>query len=300
MDEILAKLLESELLSEETKLELGEKFQAAAANLREELALEVRAELVEQWTNQRDALIQSVDEKVTEMLSDELSELKEDISRFRDLEVEYAEKVVAEKHKLAEQLALEIDELVDKLDSFLEYRISEEMTELKEDLDVVRQNQFGRKIFEAYFGEFNKSFVDEKSIHAKLNIAEEKLNDAEARLYELEQEKKVAERASVMEEVLSPLSGSKREQMSMILQNVDTRKLQEAYNTFVGRILKESKTESPKEAEVIVEAVKVVEETKIVTGDKPLITEQKEVVKTVSTGEDQLQKTLRLAGVTKQ
>lgn len=294
MDEILAKLLESELLSEETKSELASKFQAATENLREELALEVRAELVEQWTQQRDALIQSVDEKVTEMLSDELTELKEDVSRFRDLEVEYAEKLVEEKHKLASQLAEEIDQLVDKLDAFLEYRISEEMTELKEDLDVVRQNQFGRKIFEAFMGEFNKSFADEDSIQAKLSIAEEKLSDAQTRLYELEQDKKKAERSRVMEEVLSPLSGSKREQMSMILQNVETHKLQEAYNTFVGRILKEQK-EEVKEAVLTESAKKVVEQTKVVTGDKApeLVKEDK------SAKDDLLQKTLRLAGVTK-
>lgn len=297
MDEILAKLLESELLNEETKSELAEKFQAATESLREELALEVRAELVEQWTQQRNALIQSVDEKVTEMLSDELTELKEDISRFRDLEVEYAEKLVAEKQKLAEQLAKEIDELVDKLDSFLEYRLSEEITELKEDLDVVRQNQFGRKIFDAFMGEFNLSFHDEDSIQAKLSIAEEQLSDAKTRLYELEQEKKKAERANVMEEVLSPLSGSKREQMAMILQNVETHKLQEAYNVFVGRVLKESKTEVEKPTEVLAESVKkVVEETKVVTGDDPVITEAKEDKS--SAANEMLQKTLRLAGVT--
>jgi hypothetical protein len=298
MDEILKKLLESELLSEESKADITEQFQSATESLREELALEVRAELVEQWTEQRDTLIQSVDEKVTEMLSDEMDELKEDIARFRDLEVEYAEKLVNEKHKLAEQLGGEIDELVDKLDSFLEYRLTEEMNELKEDLDLVRQNQFGRKIFEAFMTEFNGSFVDEKSVQAKLSVAEAKLSDAESKLYEMEQEKKVAERSKTMESVLAPLTGVKREQMGMILANVETHKLQEAYNMFVGRVLKEEAAK-PEVAKVIEEEAKTISKpkpaTKVVTGDDVVV---EEVEKTDLTATNLLKETLRLAGVT--
>lgn len=291
MEEILKKLLESELLSEETKSEITEQFQLAVQAIKEEVALEVRAELAENYTKERDALIQNVDEKVTEMLADELIELKEDISRFRDLEVEYAEKMVTEKHSMAEKLSEELDGLVDKIDAFLEYRISEEMTELKEDITVVRENEFGRKIFEAYMAEFNKSFVDEASVQSKLAIAEEKLEDAQQKITEMTQAKSKAERALKLDEILAPLSGAKRDQMSIILQNVETAKLQEAYNLFIGRIIKEDvKAESK---ETITESK---EETKVVTGE---ITEEVEVVKDTVV-ESSLQKTLRLAGVTKQ
>lgn len=293
MDEILKKLLESELLSEETKSEITEQFKLAVSAIKEEVALEVRAELAENYTKERDALIQNVDEKVTEMLADELIELKEDISRFRDLEVEYAEKMVTEKHVMAEKLSEELDELVDKIDAFLEYRISEEMTELKEDITVVRENEFGRKIFEAYMTEFNKSFVDEASVQSKLAAAEEKLEVAQSQITEMTQAKSKAERALKLDEILAPLTGSKRDQMSIILQSVETAKLQEAYNLFIGRIVKEVVKEEVQEP--ITESVVAVE-TKVVTGE---IKEEVEVVKDTVVTESALQKTLRLAGVSK-
>ncbi len=265
MDEILKQLLESELLSEETKGQLQEQFESAVQNMREELTLEVRAELAEQYTADRDALIESVEEKVTEMLVDEVNELKEDISRFRDLEVEYAGKLISEKKVLAEKLGEELDAIVDKLDTFLEYRLNEEIEELKEDLDVAKQNQFGRKIFESFMSEFSRSFVDEESLYNKISVLEDKLQNAEGLLYEAEQAEKKASRVKKLDEVLAPLSGTKREQMAMILQNVETGKLQEAYNRFVGRIIKEEVQEN-KEVNLN-EAAKPAAATSVKTGD---------------------------------
>lgn len=273
MDEILKKLLESELLSEETKAQIQEQFDGAVKGMREELALEVRAELVEQYTKDREALVESVEEKISSMLSVELEELKEDIAAFRDLEVEFAGKLVNEKKVLAEKLGEELDQIVDQIDTFLEYRIEEEMSELKEDLNVVKENQFGRKIFESFMGEFNRSFVDEDSLFKKISVLEDKLTDAEARLFESEQSEKKANRVKKLDEVLAPLTGVKREQMALILQNVETGKLQEAYNRFVGRILKEDVQEKK---EALTEATKK-EATVVKTGDVQLEEEVKEV-----------------------
>jgi hypothetical protein len=275
MDEILNKLLESELLSEETKAQITEQFGSAVTSMKEELALEVRAELVERYTKDREALVESVDIMVTAMLQDELTELKEDIASFRDLEVEFAARLISEKKVLAEQLGTELDQVVDKLDLFLEARIEEEMSELKDDLVIVKENQFGRKIFDSFMSEFNRSFVDEESLFNKIAVLEDKLSDAEDRLFESEQSEQKANRTKKLDEVLAPLSGVKREQMSMILQNVETRKLQEAYNRFVGRILKEeakpettqSLTESTKKQSVVKTGDTLVEEVKETKAD---------------------------------
>jgi hypothetical protein len=275
MDEILNKLLESELLSEETKAQITEQFGSAVTSMKEELALEVRAELVERYTKDREALVESVDIMVTAMLQDELTELKEDIASFRDLEVEFAARLISEKKVLAEQLGTELDQVVDKLDLFLEARIEEEMSELKDDLVIVKENQFGRKIFDSFMSEFNRSFVDEESLFNKIAVLEDKLSDAEDRLFESEQSEQKANRTKKLDEVLAPLSGVKREQMSMILQNVETRKLQEAYNRFVGRILKEeakpeatqSLTESTKKTSVVKTGDTLVEEVKETKAD---------------------------------
>lgn len=267
MDEILQKLLESELLSEDVKAEISQKWQlvveAKMAELKESALLEVRAELAEQWTKERDALVESLEKFVDEQITEELNELKSDIERFRDLEAEYAGKIVAEKAEMAVKVQEDLDQLVDKIDSFFEIRLTEEFEELKEDIEVVKQNHFGRQIFEAFVNEFSKSFVDEESIQAQLQIAESKLEDASKKIAKLEADKKGMLRESKMAEVLKPLSGSKREQMSFILQNVETAKLEEAYNQFIGRVLKEEKLE-PAAAQVISES----KDTKVVTGEQ--------------------------------
>lgn len=307
MDEILKKLLESELLNDDSKRQISESFNTAVdslkENLRKEVEVEVKSRLIEEWTKQRDLLVEAVDEKVTAMLADEIAELKEDIERFRDLEVEFAEKLVVEKHKMADKLAEELAQLVDKLDVFLEERISTEMSELKEDLEVVRQNEFGREIFEAFQAVFNRSFVDEGSLQQKLRVAEDKLKDAEKRLTEAESQRIVAERAKKLDEILSPLSGVKREQMTLILENVETAKLQEAYNMFIGRILKESASEQEKK-DVLAEEKSAEPKpaaTTVVTGDarkaKPtrLVAEAKEPAKPQVS--DAITRAQRIAGV---
>lgn len=276
MDEILQKLLESELLSEDVKAEISQKWQlvveAKMAELKESALLEVRAELAEQWTKERDALVESLEKFVDEQITEELNELKSDIERFRDLEAEYAGKIVAEKAEMAVKVQEDLDQLVDKIDSFFEIRLTEEFEELKEDIEVVKQNHFGRQIFEAFVNEFSKSFVDEESIQAQLQIAESKLEDASKKIAKLEADKKGMLRESKMAEVLKPLSGSKREQMSFILQNVETAKLEEAYNQFIGRVLKEEKQEPAAAAQVISES----KDTKVVTGEQ-IVEGKKEV-----------------------
>jgi len=284
MDEILKKLLESDLLSAETKATLNEQFKTAVdAYLVEErakLEVEIRSTLTEEFITAREELAQTIDKKVEEFLNKEFDELKEDVNKFRDLEVEFAEKLVEEKEKLAQMLGEQMNQLVDKLDAFLEVRLDEEMSELQEDIEDVKKLEFGRKIFEAVETEFKKfRKEDQSSVEADLAEALDKLNDAEGRLADIEQSRLAEARNSKLEELLSPLSGNAREQMKIILSNVATSKLDEAFKVYIGRVLKEA-VAAPKEVEVkdqkaIVES-KVVE-TKVspmVTGNEVMLEEE--------------------------
>lgn len=250
MDEILNKLLQSELLSEETKAEISEQWttsvEAFKSQVREEVSGQVRLELAEQWAGERDELITKVDQFVAEALTKEVSELRGDIDRFRDLEAEYAEKLVEEKHRLAAEVADELDSLVDKIDSFFEMRLSAEMEELKEDLEIVKQNDFGRKIFEAFAATFGESYVDEDAVQSKLAIAEQKLSAAQAALADREEKLNKMVREAKLEQVLAPLTGKKREQMAMVLRNIETSRLEESYKFFIGRVLKEDTEQAAK------------------------------------------------------
>lgn len=268
MDEILNKLLASELLSEETKAEISEHWTTSVetfkTQVREEVSLQVRSELAEQWIAERDELVTKVDSFVSEALVKEITELKADIERFRDLEAEYAEKLVEEKHKLAEEVASELDQLVDKIDQFFEVRLAAEMDELKEDLEIVKQNEFGRKIFEAFASTFATAHVDEESTTSKLKVAEAKLADVTKALAQAEEQRNLMVREAKLEKILAPLSGKKREQMEMVLKNIETGRLEESYKFFIGRILKEDAEPS---AQVVTEGVAGEKKTTVVTGD---------------------------------
>lgn len=301
--EILKNLLESDLLSEEAKKEITAKFTSAVesflAEERSKLEVEIRTALTEEFVKAREELAEAVNTKVDELLAKEFDELKEDINKFRDLEVEFAEKLVEEKEALAQTLGEQLDQLVDKLDAFLEVRLDEEMTELKEDISDVKKLEFGRKIFEAVEAEFKK-FRKSELTEAEQEFAEmqDRLEDAQRRLSEIESERLAEARSSKMEELLSPLSGNAREQMKIILSNVPTEKLEESYKIYIGRILKES-VELKKEDKVIVETKKIdAAPAKIVTGNDETEESVKPLVETVKP--NQLTNRLReLAGVTR-
>lgn len=259
MDELLKKLLAADVLTEETKTELEGAFKTqleeTLETARAAATATVTAELNEQWITERETLIEALDAKVTEALAYEIEELREDIERFRDLETEYAEKLVEAKSDMANVLKSDIAQLIEKMDAFLEVRLSAELEELREDFEVVKKNEFGKNIFEAFVEEFKKHYAGDDSIEARLTETEYRLDDTLAALEDSERKTARLERKIKLEKVLNPLSGRTREVMEAILKNVDTPLLEDAYKTYVGRVLKETTedTTSEKEGKVLAE-----------------------------------------------
>lgn len=263
MDELLTKLLEAEVLSEETRVELKaaltKQLEEAAAAARAEATASVTAELNEQWITEREALIEALDSRVTEALTSELKELREDIERFRDLEAEKAVEIAEAKAAMAETLKSDVAQLIEKLDAFLTIQLTEELNELREDIAEVKQIEFGRQVFESFYDTFKRFCVDDDSTVAKLSETEKQLADTATALAEAQKRVSSMERAAKLESVLAPLSGRTKEVMEAILRNVDTSMLEEAYKTYIGRVLKETShkevSASGKEDEVLAEGV---------------------------------------------
>jgi hypothetical protein len=260
MKELLDQLLAGDLLTEATATQLREAVQKqldeAIAEARQQAVLEVTAQLQTQWVAERDTLIEALDTQVTQALTGELSELKEDIDNFRDLEVETAERLVEAKKDMAVQLQEELGDLVEVLNSFVELRLEAELSELKEDISEAKSLQFGRKIFEAFADEFKKFGVDGESAEAKLQETAMRLEDTQTALEESQRAVAQLERTMKLEKILSPLQGRAKEVMEAILKSVETPMLEDAYNTYVGRVLRESASSgktSEKEKTVLAE-----------------------------------------------
>lgn len=265
MDELLKKLLAAEVLTEETKQELEAAFKGqldeAISKARAEAQASVTLELNEAWTSERNTLIEALDAKATEYLTEELAELRDDIERFRDLEAEFAEKLVEAKGEMAVTLKKDVAQLIERMDTFLEVRIASEMEELREDIATVKKNEFGKKVFESFVSEFKKHYAGDDSVEAKLTETEQRLEDALATLGESEAKAAKLERSIKLEKVLAPLSGRTREVMEAILKTTETPMLEDAYKTYIGRVLKETSAKdvtktSEKEEKVLAEGEK--------------------------------------------
>lgn len=313
MDELLKKIFESDVLTEESKTELKEAFDAAVSQAmteaRTKAEQDVRAELTEQFVADKEALIEALDTKAEEVMSKELEELKEDIQRYRDLEVEYAQKLVEARSELANVVKNDFAELVEGLDAFLNESMEAEFTELKEELVEARKREFGKKIFEGYVNEYKKYFNDEDETLAALDESKASLEATTAALTEAQKELKQIKRSQEMARVLEPLNGRPREVMEAILKGFATEKLAEQYEAYIGRVLHENangveENKSEKESvnpPVLAEGDTSTKETetptvKTVTGDNEALKESNAALESKLSPESKA-KLQRLAGL---
>lgn len=310
MNELFDKLLSSELLNEETKQELTTALTAVVeevkAQAKQEAIAEVTVEYAARFAEDKAALVEAIDTKVTALLSEEIQELKEDIERFRDLEAEHATKLIEEKEAMGLQLKADMAQLVETLDVFLEERLTTEIEELKESIEEVKKIEFAKNLFESIEETFRAKFFNENGITAKLEenanvVAKmtEKLQETESRLNKMVREKELAR-------VLEPLHGRPREIMEAILKSVPTDKLDEGYTNFIGRVLHESATvvENKSEKESVSTSVLAEGEsteepkvaTKVVTGDS-VVEHVEEKTKQGILSESEKARLRRIAGI---
>ena len=292
MDELLDKIFASEVLTEDNKKDLKEAFtkalEEAVATAKAEAQTLAKAEIAEQFVADKEALVEAIDTKLEEGLEKELAEFKDDVLAFRNLEVEYAGKLVEARAEMAEVIKRDMAELVEGLDQFLEARISAEISELKEDIEEQKKLQFGQKIFESFAKEFKSKFLNEDETVLELASAKDQLGHTQSKLDEAVNELKAIKREKELTKVLESLTGRPREVMEVILKTVPTEQLQETYNKYIGRVLHESveKVEAKSEKEndsssVLAEGntskekVEDAPKTKVVTGDNEALKEER-------------------------
>ena len=134
----------------------------------------------------------------------------------------------------------------------VEKGLNKEISQLKEDIDSARKNDFGRKIFESFASEYTNSYLNEKSETAKLlkvvelkdkqlaeakKAAEEKATLVESKEAEIKIAKDTAKRKEVMNEPLSPLNKGQREIMADLLESVQTDRLQKSFEKYMPSVI---------------------------------------------------------------
>lgn len=241
MNEVLKELLESSgILAADTVAQITEAFdehlQEAVESARTEATAAVTAELTEQYITERTQLIETTEAKIDAAVEAAVASLHEQINEFRDLEVEYNQRLVEEKQRLSIIMQGEVEQLIEALDDFIEMRLQAEVEDLREGIEHARANDFGRRIAEAFAEEYRDNFAPVGSAEHTLARTQDELNDVLESLAEAHERVSLLEREGKMKELLSVLDGNARELMESLLRNVETERLDEAFENYIDRV----------------------------------------------------------------
>ena len=189
--------------------------------------------------------------------------------------VETKVRLVREARKQLETLkARFVTESAKKMSNAVGNHLKAELGQLQEDIKVARENNFGRRIFEAYAAEFGATHLNEKAevrkLHDVIARREQQLGEAiklgakaktlvESKEREIRIIKESNQRESAMEELLAPLNQEKAAVMRNLLESVQTARLSGAFEKYLPAVLADR---SVKASKVITENVSVA------TGDK--------------------------------
>lgn len=186
---------------------------------------------------------------VVDSLSKEIAEFYEDKKDLAETKVrlvrEAKEHLAKVKGKFIKDATRVVAEAVEK-------GLNKEMTQLKEDIDSARKNDFGRKIFESFASEYSNSYLNEKSETAKLlkvvelkdkQLAEAKVEVVskaklvESKDAEIKKANDSAKRQEVMNELLAPLNKKQKDIMNDLLESVQTDKLQKQFDKYMPSVI---------------------------------------------------------------
>jgi len=189
--------------------------------------------------------------------------------------VETKVRLVREARRQLETLkARFVTESARKMSNAVGRHLKAELGQLQEDIKVARENNFGRRIFEAYAAEFGATHLNEKAevrkLHDVIARREQQLGEAiklsakaktlvESKEREIRIMKESNQRESALEELLAPLNQEKASVMRNLLESVQTARLSSAFEKYLPAVLADR---SAKAQKVITETVSVA------TGDK--------------------------------
>jgi hypothetical protein len=348
MLDAIKPLLDSDLITEETRTEITEAWEAKLSEAREQARAELREEFAQRYEHDKTVMVEALDRMVTEGLQAELqqvaaekqalvedrvrfqSKMKESATKFNNFMVTKLAEEIGELRKdrkmhsegleklenfMVHALAREIQEFAqdkrdvvetkvrlvreargkletlkarfvkesaEKMSQAVSRHLKAELTQLQEDIKIARENNFGRRIFEAYAAEFGVTHLNEnaevRKLHSLLQHKDSQLSEAikltqrarivvESKEREIRMIRESNERESTMEMLLTPLNREKQDVMRNLLESVQTSRLKNAFEKYLPAVLEDRTVRA---AKVITESVSVS------TGDKSVPSSQQE------------------------
>merc|ERR1712000_444285 len=158
--------------------------------------------------------------------------------------------------KLEEARNVFIQRASKSAESIVNETLSSELASLKEDIQVAKQNTFGRKLFEAFASEFYYSHMSENTEISKiLNKLEESEKNAQ-KLQKIVKEqaetinktRESSVREAKIDKLVRPLAATQKKIMSKLLEGVEAEKLDEAFERYLPSVLERNSSTTKKAA----------------------------------------------------
>ena len=192
---------------------------------------------------------QKLEQFIVHALAREIKEFSQD----KQAVVEAKVKLVAEGRKQLEALkARFVTESAKKLSAAVAGQLKGEMSQLKEDIKVAKENNFGRRIFESFASEFSVTHLSEKQETRKLMSAlankeaqlaesQKQIDNAKKLVESKEREVRIIKESNQREKLMGDLLGSLNEEkattMQRLLEGVQTGKLQATFDKYLPAVL---------------------------------------------------------------
>lgn len=270
----LSKIAEERKALEEDRVKFNIKMNEQTDKVKNFMISKLGAELKE-LNDDRKVQAETLDKLqkfVVKALSEEIAEFHKDKQAVVETRVKLVKEGKEQLTKLKDRFVERSSKLVKES---VVKNLNNELTQLKEDIEQARQNNFGRKLFETFAAEFATSHLNENEDMKKLQteVAEVKkqLDESNKEINEKSTlvESKDAEirkindrivRDQKLNEMMSPLTKEQQTVMQDLLENVITDKLDATFNKYLPAVLKNDIKAESKD--------KVLTESKEVTGNK--------------------------------
>ena len=270
----LSKIAEERKALEEDRVKFNIKMNEQTDKVKNFMISKLGSELKE-LNDDRKVQAETLDKLqkfVVKALSEEIAEFHKDKQAVVETRVKLVKEGKEQLTKLKDRFAERSSKLVKES---VVKNLNNELTQLKEDIEQARQNNFGRKLFETFAAEFATSHLNENEDMKKLQteVAEVKkqLDESNKEINEKSTlvESKDAEirkindrivRDQKLNEMMSPLTKEQQTVMQDLLENVITDKLDATFNKYLPAVLKNDIKAESKD--------KVLTESKEVTGNK--------------------------------
>ena len=195
---------------------------------------------------------------IVHALAKEIKEFAQD----RQAVVEQRVKLVAEGRKQLTALKSKfIAESSKRVSGAVASHLKGELSQLKEDIKTARENNFGRKIFETFAGEFSTTYLNDKAETRKivkvLNDKEQELAESmvklakanriiESKEREVNIIKESTQREKEMVKLTASLNNEKAQVMRSLLESVQSDKLKNAFDKYLPAVLNEGSEKARK------------------------------------------------------